>query len=101
MIEHKCNECKTVFSVESMLNEHMYREHNRNFNVKCNQCGNVFNTKDELDQHVQKRHSENANIENIVLKMSKQMDSMAQRMESLERSSLTNFPNLPPPMVKK
>ena len=99
--EHKCKECPSVFSVESMLNAHISRDHNTNYPFSCTHCKNVFRTKEEVDKHVQNMHNVNSSIEEIVIKMSNQMDQMSKRIASFEQSSLTNFPNLPKPMGRK
>ena len=99
--EYKCKECISVFTVESMMTQHMISVHNSNYNHICTDCKNVFNTKEELNAHVQKIHKNGSNMEAAVLKISQQIDTMAKRLESLEASSLTNFPNLGPQLRKK
>ena len=99
--DYKCKECTSVFSVESMLSAHISRDHNTNYPFTCNHCRNVFRTKEEVDEHIKKVHNTNSSIEEIVIKMSNQMEQMSQRMASFERSSLTNVPNLPQPMGRK
>ena len=93
-IEYKCKECTSVFTVESMLTRHISHVHNTNYNYICTQCKNVFNTSVELNEHVQKTH--NNGMEAAMMKISQQINTMASRLESLESSSLTNFPNLGP-----
>ena len=52
---------------------------------KCGQCNYETNT----------------DTESAVLKICEQMNTMSQKIESLERNSLTNFPNLAPRPSKK
>ena len=99
VMEHKCIECTEVFTVESMLNAHMKRYHNTNFSHSCTQCIKTFHTKEELSEHIKQCHV-GFNIEAAIMKMSNQMNTIVHRVESLERSSLTHFPNLGPPLRK-
>ena len=99
--EYKCKECISEFTVESMLREHITREHNTNFSHSCTQCSKLFNTSAELEEHVKQIHSTASSFEATLNKISKQMETMSERLQSLETSSLTNFPNLPTPQGKK
>ena len=99
--EHKCSECDSVFSIESMLNAHIDRDHNSNYPFTCTQCSSVFRFKKEVDDHVKKTHNTSSNVEASLNKISNQMDHFAQRLVMLEQSSLTNFPNLPLPAGRK
>ena len=98
--EYKCNECTSVFNIESMFNAHMTREHNTNFSHTCTKCNQIFHTKEEVEEHI-KSHATGFSIEAAVMKMSEQMNTISQRVESLEQSSLTHFPNLGPQLRKK
>ena len=100
MADYKCSECPSVFNLESMLNAHINRTHNSNFGHNCRQCKNVFNTEEEMLEHIKKTHN-TQNLENIFLKISDQIDTISQRLLSLEQRSMTNFPNLGPQLVKK
>ena len=99
-VEHKCTECPSVFNIESMLNAHISRAHNTNYGHICSQCKNVFNNQEEVNEHIKKTHS-NQNLETVFLKISNQMNTISQRLESLEQRSLTNFPNLGPQLERK
>ena len=98
-VEYKCKECISVFTVESMMTQHITSVHNTNYNYTCTHCRNVFNTNVELNEHVQKMHT--TDMEAVVYKISQQMDTFAKRLESIESSSLTNFPNLGPQLKRK
>ena len=97
--EYKCKECISVFTVESMMTQHINSVHNTNYKYTCTHCKNVFSTNVELNAHVHKIH--NNGMEAAVIKISQQLDTMGKRLESLESSSLTHFPNLGPQLNKK
>ena len=99
--EYNCSECTSVFTVESMLSAHMTRNHNTSFSHSCTQCSNIFHTKEELEDHTKQNHVIGFNIEAAINKMSEQMNQISHRVESIEQSSLTHFPNLGPQLRKK
>ena len=99
--QYKCKECTAVFTLESMFNEHMNGIHNVNYSMKYTKCSNVFNSHEEVEEHVKQKHNNVSSLESAVLQMCQQMNSMSQKIESLERNSLTNFPNLVPRPAKK
>ena len=99
--EHKCNECNLVFTVESMLHAHISNMHNGNNRHNCAQCNKDCNTKEDLSKHIDQSHGGGSSIEATLLKLSERFDIMANRLESLESSSLTNFPNLGPRLSQK
>ena len=100
-VEHKCSECQSVFTVESMLNAHMNNTHNVNYRHDCSQCSKVFNTKEDAAEHMKNSHSGGFSIETAMHKMSEQLSTISERVQSLEQSSLTNFPNLGPNLRHK
>ena len=98
--EYKCNECTSVFTVESMFNAHMTREHITSFSHPCTKCNQIFHTKEEVEEHM-KSHTTGFSIEAAFMKISEQINNISQRVVSIEQSSLTHFPNLGPPLRKK
>ena len=99
--EHKCNECHSVFTIESMLHAHMSHHHITNNMHPCTKCRQVFNTNKDMTEHIKQNHSDGFNIEAAMQKMSEQISNISQKVQSLEQSSLTNFPNLGPNLKKK
>ena len=99
--EYKCNECTSVFTVESMLNAHITRIHNTSFSHSCTKCSNIFHTKEELEEHTKQNHDNGFNIEAAMMKISEQINNISHRVESIEQSYLTHFPNLGPPLRSK
>ena len=98
--EHKCNECNSVFSVESMLRAHISRDHNSNYNHKFKNCSTVFSSENEMNEHINKTHNNESSIETAMLKISKQMETFSERLQLIEQMSLTYFPNLGPQLKK-
>ena len=96
MSEYKCMECTSVFTVESMLNEHINQIHNNKYNHQCKQCSNVFSSQGDMSRHIQEKHKEVSSLESAILKISQHMETISQRIDSIEHKSLTNFPNLGP-----
>ena len=90
-----------MFTLESMFNEHMNGIHNVNYRMKCTKCSNVFNSQEEVEEHVKQKHNNGSSLESAVLQMCQKMNSMSQKIGSLEQNSLTNFPNLTPRPAKK
>ena len=99
--EHKCNECKSVFTNESVLHAHISNTHTGSNRHNCAQCNKVFNTKEDLNQHIGQSHGGGFSIEATLLKLSERFDTFSERLQSLEQKSLTNFPNLGPRLEKK
>ena len=99
--EYKCKECTSEFTIESMLRKHISREHNTNFSKNCTKCSKLFNSNEELVQHVKLTHINDTNVETTLNKICNQMNTISDRLNSLEQSSLTNFPNLPTPMGRQ
>ena len=99
--EYKCNECKSVFTIESMLHAHINNTHNINNSHNCSHCSNVFNTQEDVNEHMKQKHSGGFSIENAMRKMSEQLNTISGRVQSLEQGSLTNFPNLGPSLRPK
>ena len=99
--EHKCNECHSVFTIESMLHAHMSHHHITNNMHPCTKCRQVFNTNKDMTEHMKQNHSDGFSIEAAMQKMSEQISNISQKVQSLEQSSLTNFPNLGPTLKKK
>ena len=100
-VEHKCNECKSVFTIESMLNAHISNIHNGNNRHNCAQCNTYFITKEDLNKHVDQSHGGGSSIQATLLKLSEKFDTFSERLHFLEQKSLTNFPNLGPRLEKK
>ena len=94
--DYKCKECTAEFTIESMLTAHIDRTHNVKYIYNCTQCNNVFSKREEVGEHMKQKHSTTNSMETEVSKLSEQLSVFTQRLESLERSSLTNFPNLMP-----
>ena len=99
--EHRCSECPSVFTIESMLHAHISNTHNVNYKHTCPQCSNVFNTNLDVTDHIKQKHSGGFSIEAAFQKISEQMSTISERVQSLEQSSLTNFPNLGPSLRTK
>ena len=99
--EHKCNECNSVFTIESMLHAHISHSHYNTNMHTCTKCSMVFNTNKDMIDHIKKNHSSGFSIEAAMQKMSEQINNISHKVQSLEQSSLTNFPNLVPILGKK
>ena len=99
--EHKCNECNSVFTIESMLHAHMSHAHNTYNMHTCTKCSKVFNKIMDMNEHIKQNHSSGFSIEAAMQKMSEQISNISLKVQSLEHSSLTNFPNLGPALMKK
>ena len=99
--DYKCKECAAEFTIESMLTAHIDRAHNVKYIFNCTQCNNVFSKREEVGEHMKQKHSTTNSMETVVSKLSEQLSVFTQRLESLERSSLTNFPNLMPRASQK
>ena len=99
--EHKCNECNSVFTIESMLHAHISYTHNINNKHICTKCSQVFNTNKDMNEHINQNHGGGFSIEAAMQQMSAQINNISLKVQSLEQSSLTNFPNLGPTLRKK
>ena len=90
-----------MFTIESMLHAHISNTHNVNYKHTCPQCSNVFNTNQDVNEHIKDKHSGGFSIETAFQKLSEQITTISGRVQSLELSSLTNFPNLGPSLRAK
>ena len=74
--EHRCNECHSVFTIESMLHAHISNAHNSDNMHTCTQCSKVFTTNKDVTDHIKQNHSSGFSIEAAMRKMSEQINKV-------------------------